>query len=57
MSLIKEESIQFWGKKRQTIPMGNIGAGEMAQRLRALTAFPEDLGSIPSSHMAAHNCL
>ena len=25
------------------------GAGEMAQWLRALTALPEDLGSIPSS--------
>ncbi|XP_035304311.1 pleckstrin homology domain-containing family A member 5 isoform X20 [Cricetulus griseus] len=24
--------------------------------LRALTALPEDLGSIPSTHMAAHNC-
>ena len=33
------------------------GAGEMAQRLRALTALPEDPGSIPSTHMAAHNCL
>ena len=25
---------------------------EMAQRLRALTILPEDLGSIPSTHMA-----
>ncbi|KAK7798640.1 hypothetical protein U0070_002731 [Myodes glareolus] len=33
------------------------GAGEMAQRLRALTALPEDPGLIPSTHMAAHNCL
>ncbi|XP_075822740.1 protein HIDE1 isoform X2 [Microtus pennsylvanicus] len=33
------------------------GAGEMALRLRALTALPEDRGSIPSTHMAAHNCL
>ena len=33
------------------------GAGEMAQWLGALTALPEDLGSIPSTHMAAHNCL
>ena len=32
-------------------------AGEMAQWLRALTAPPEDPGSIPSTHMAAHNCL
>ncbi|KAL6067512.1 hypothetical protein STEG23_018216 [Scotinomys teguina] len=32
-------------------------AGEMAQQLRALTALPEDLGSIPSTHVAAHRCL
>ena len=27
----------------------------MAQRLRALTALPEDPGSIPSTHRVAHN--
>jgi hypothetical protein len=32
-------------------------AGEMAQRLRALTALPEILSSIPSNHMVAHNHL
>jgi hypothetical protein len=31
------------------------GAGKMAQRLKALTALPEVLSSIPSSHMVAHN--
>jgi hypothetical protein len=34
-----------------------LGAEEMAQQLRALAALPEDLGSIPSTHMVAHNCL
>jgi hypothetical protein len=29
----------------------------MAQWLRALVTFPEDLGSIPNTHMAAHNYL
>jgi len=29
----------------------------MAQRLRALTALPEVLSSIPSNHMVAHNYL
>jgi hypothetical protein len=29
----------------------NIRAGEMAQRLRALTALPEVLSSNPSNHM------
>jgi hypothetical protein len=32
-------------------------AGEMAQRLRALTALPEVLSSIPSNHMVAHSHL
>jgi hypothetical protein len=34
-----------------------VRAGEMAQRLRALTALPEVLSSIPSNHMVAHNHL
>jgi hypothetical protein len=34
-----------------------MGAGEMAQWLRALTDLPEVLGSIPSNHMEAHNHL
>jgi hypothetical protein len=33
------------------------GAGEMAEWLRALLALPEDPGSIPSTLMAAYNCL
>jgi hypothetical protein len=33
------------------------GAGEMAQRLRALTALPEVLSSNPSNHMVAYNHL
>jgi hypothetical protein len=32
-------------------------AGEMAQKLRALTALPEVLSSIPSNHMVAYNHL
>jgi len=33
------------------------GAGEMAQRLRALATLPEVLSSNPSNHMVAHNRL
>jgi hypothetical protein len=33
------------------------GAGEMAQQLRALTALPEVLSSIPIKHMVAPNHL
>ena len=32
-------------------------AGELAQWLRALTALPEVLSSIPSNHMVAHSHL
>jgi hypothetical protein len=28
----------------------------MAQWVRVLTALPEDPGSIPGTHMTAHNC-
>jgi hypothetical protein len=32
-------------------------AKEMPQQLRALAAPPEDLGSVLSTHMAAHNLM
>ena len=32
-------------------------AAEMALMLRAQTVLPKDPGSIPSTHMAAHDCL
>jgi hypothetical protein len=34
-----------------------IGAGEMAQQLRALTTHSEVLSSVPSNHMVAHRHL
>lgn len=34
-----------------------LRAKEMTQMLRALIVLPEDLGSNPSNHVAAHNCL
>jgi hypothetical protein len=33
----------------------NLGAGEVAQQVRALTALPKVLSSNPSNHMVAHN--
>jgi len=33
------------------------GAGEMVHGLRALAVLPGDPGLIPSTHMAAYNCL
>jgi hypothetical protein len=35
----------------------NNRAGMMPQRLGVLIALLEDPGSVPSTHMAAHNCL
>ena len=32
-----------------------VGAGEMAQRVRTLTALPKFMSSNPSNHMVAHN--
>jgi hypothetical protein len=32
-------------------------AEDMTQKLRALAALAEDLGSAPSTHMAVHNSL
>jgi hypothetical protein len=42
--------------KRNSVSKRNK-AGEMAQWLRALTALPEVLSSIPSNHIVAHNHL
>jgi hypothetical protein len=42
---------------RTIIKNRHLRAGENAQCLRALTALPEVLSSIPSNHMVAHNHL
>jgi hypothetical protein len=34
-----------------------LRAGEMDQWLRALPAFAENWGSVPNTHMTAHNYL
>jgi len=44
----KDGNTTQWKKKAPS--------GEMAQWLRALTALPEVLSSIPSNRMVAHNC-
>lgn len=31
--------------------------GEMAQWFQVLAVLAEDMGEVPSTHMAAHNCL
>ena len=42
---------------RSVFKITMVGTGEMVQWLRALAPLPEDPGSIPSTHMAAHNGL
>ena len=37
--------------------VGQAGAEEMAQQLKALAALAEDTDSIPSTHMVAHEYL
>jgi hypothetical protein len=39
--------------KSQKLPIGNRGCSVV----RALAAFPEDLGSVPSTYKAAHSYL
>jgi hypothetical protein len=54
----------FWCVRRQQqcthkykMNKGFLGAGEMAQWLRALTVLPEVLSSSPSNRTVAHNLL
>ena len=49
----------FLVEGRSHAPQENpfLGAGEMAQWLRAVTALPAVLSSIPCNHMVAHNHL
>jgi hypothetical protein len=35
----------------------NIRAEEMTQGLREMATLSKDSGSIPSTHMAVHNCV
>jgi hypothetical protein len=57
---IKKMFQNLWEGKVNTaayIRKKKARAGEIAQQLRALTALPEVLSSIPSNHMVAHNHL
>jgi hypothetical protein len=51
----KEVNAMGGGRYKYILKMKR--AAEMAQRLRALTALPGVLSSIPSNHMMAHNHL
>jgi hypothetical protein len=49
----KIQGLEKWPRIKKI----SFGAGEMAQWLRALTALPKVLSSIPSNHIVAHNHL
>jgi hypothetical protein len=51
------DSVLTYLKQINKLKKKKVGAGEMAQWLRAQTALPEVLSSIPSNHMVAHNHL
>jgi hypothetical protein len=48
-----------WKSSTQEVEAGGskskVGAGEMAQQLKAHTVLEEELGLVPSTQMAAHN--
>jgi hypothetical protein len=46
--MVKVSVLQFFFSR-------TLGAREMAQWFRALTAFPKVLSSVPSNHMVTHN--
>jgi hypothetical protein len=60
-SLTELEHLSWRQVQAFDIVMGHLKstnwAGEMALQLRALTALPEVLSSIPSNHMVAHKQL
>ena len=45
--LLQNEQFHFY------IKVQNLGAGKMAQQLRALAVLPEVISSIPSNHMVS----
>lgn len=46
-----------WAPANKTLKLFHLRDREMAQQIRTLIALAEDRGSIPSTHMVAHNYL
>jgi hypothetical protein len=44
-----------WSRRDDFLTRVKNRAGEMAQQVRALTAFPKVMSSSPRNHMVAHN--
>ena len=57
LSYTTQDCSGSWAISDQSLIKKIPRAGEMAQQLRALAVLVEDQGSIPSTHMAVHNCL
>jgi hypothetical protein len=52
---VKRKNILTIAFKYDLLKRYMVGAGEMAQQVRAPTALPKVLSSNPSNHMVAHN--
>lgn len=57
MIIMKESNPRILVFLESTLLLEEKGPGEMAQWQRALTAFPDVLGLLLSSHLVAHNFL
>lgn len=42
-----------WGSRMEKTQEESGGGGEIAHPLKALVALPDDLGSVPSTHITA----
>lgn len=51
---VKSHTEEFYGPKYFKM---EFRAGELAKQIKALVTLAENLGSIPSNHVAAHNHL
>jgi hypothetical protein len=53
LTSIPKANINNWSesKGQRRVWQNSTGSGEMAQWLSVLSALPEDLGSIPSTHI------
>ena len=56
-SLTSHQSSEKVERTNSSLKTSLVGAGEVAQRIRALTVLPEVLSSIPFNHMVDHNHL
>lgn len=52
---IKRSGKTAFALNNQNFKINGVVTEEMVQRVKVLTAFAEDPGSVPSTHLVAHN--